>query len=139
MTAPIDTYAAFLEGLTADNLMGLAHHVTPDVRFVDPFNDVTGVDHMTRVFSAMFAEVGPVRFSVSEAHGDVAAGMLAWRFEAQLRGQVWVFDGTSVLRFAADGRVCEHIDHWDAAGSFYGRLPVIGWLLGALRRRLATR
>ncbi len=139
MMAPIDTYAAFLEGLTPDNLSTLPDYVTRGVRFVDPFNDVTGVDHMTRIFSAMFAEVGPVKFSVNDAHGDTAAGMLAWRFEAQLRHQLWAFNGASVLRFAADGRVREHIDHWDAAGSLYERLPAIGWLLGVLRRRLATR
>ena len=62
MTRPIETYVVFLEGLTADNLSKLSNHVTSDVHFVDPFNDVTGVDHMMRVFSDMFAEVGPVRF-----------------------------------------------------------------------------
>ena len=139
MSAPINTYAAFLEGLTADNLSELANHVTSDVRFVDPFNDVTGVDQMTRVFAAMFSEVGPVRFSVKEMRGDTSTGMLAWHFEAQLRGKMWSFAGTSVVRFSPDGRVAEHIDHWDAAQNFYERLPVIGWLLGALRRQLATR
>ena len=138
MTAFIKVYAKFLEGLNAENLPTLADHVTPDVRFVDPFNDVKGVDHMTRVFAAVFAEVGPVQFSVTEAHGNFDAGMIAWHFEAQLRGEAWVFDGTSVLKFSSDGRVYEHIDHWDAAACFYARLPVIGWLLAALRRRLAT-
>ena len=139
MTTPIEIYAGFLEGLTADSLSKLSNYVTADVHFVDPFNNVSGVDHMTRVFSAMFTEVGPVRFSVTEARGDAMKGMLAWQFEAQLRGKPWTFEGTSVLRFSSDGRVCEHIDHWDAAANFYERLPIIGWLLGVLRRQLATR
>ena len=139
MTTPIETYAVFLEGLTADNLSKLSNHVTSDVHFVDPFNDVTGVDHMMRVFSDMFAEVGPVRFSVSEASGNASTGMLAWQFEGELRGKPWAFEGTSVLRFSSDGRICEHIDFWDAASNFYEKLPVIGWLLGVLRRQLATR
>ena len=139
MTTPIETYAVFLEGLTADNLSKLSNHVTSDVHFVDPFNNVSGVDHMTRVLSAMLTEVGPVRFSVTEACGNASTGMLAWQFEAELRGKPWAFEGTSVLRFSSDGRVCEHIDHWDAAGNLYERLPVIGWLLGVLRRQLATR
>ena len=139
MTTPIETYAVVLEGLTADNLSTLSNHVTSDVHFVDPFNDVTGVDHMIRVFSEMFAEVGPVRFSVSDARGNASTGMLAWQFEGQLRGKPWTFEGTTVLRFSSDGRICEHIDYWDAASNFYERLPVIGWLLGVLRRQLATR
>ena len=139
MTTPIETYAVVLEGLTADNLSTLSNHVTSDVHFVDPFNDVTGVDHMIRVFSDMFAEVGPVRFSVSEAHGNASTGMMAWQFEGELRGKPWTFEGTTVLRFYSDGRICEHTDYWDAASNFYERLPVIGWLLGVLRRQLATR
>ena len=139
MTTPIETYAVFLEGLTADNLSKLSNHVTSDVHFVDPFNNVVGVDHMTRVFSDMFTEVGPISFTVTEMCGNALSGMLAWQFEAELRGKPWTFEGTTVLRFASDGRVCEHIDHWDAAGQFYERLPVIGWLLGVLRRQLATR
>ena len=139
MTTPIETYAVVLEGLTADNLSTLSNHVTSDVHFVDPFNDVTGVDHMIRVFSEMFAEVGPVRFSVNDARGNSSTGMLAWQFEGQLRGKPWKFEGTTVLRFSSDGRICEHIDYWDAASNFYERLPVIGWLLGVLRRQLATR
>ena len=139
MTTPIEIYAGFLEGLTADSLSKLSNYVTSDVHFVDPFNNVSGVDHMTRVFSAMFTEVGPIRFSVTEARGDASTGMLAWQFEAEFRGKPWAFEGTSVLRFSPDGRVCEHIDHWDAAGNFYERLPIIGWLLGVLRRQLATR
>ena len=139
MTRPIETYVVFLEGLTADNLSKLSNHVTSDVHFVDPFNDVTGVDHMMRVFSDMFAEVGPVRFSVSEARGNASTGMWAWKFEGELRGQPWAFEGTSVLQFSSDGRIREHIDYWDAARNFYEKLPVIGWLLGVLRRQLATR
>ena len=139
MMTPIEIYAGFLEELTADSVSKLSNHVTSDVHFVDPFNNVVGVDHMARVFSDMFTEVGPVRFTVTEACGSASSGMLAWQFKAELRGKPWTLEGTTVLRFASDGRVCEHIDHWDAAGQFYERLPVIGWLLGVLRRRLATR
>ena len=139
MMTPIEIYAEFLEGLTADSVSKLSDHVTSDVHFVDPLNNVVGVDHMTRVFSDMFTEVGPVRFTVTEACGNTSSGMLAWQFQAELRGRAWTFEGTTVLRFASDGRVCEHIDHWDAAGQLYERLPIIGWLLGVLRRRLATR
>ena len=138
MTSPIARYGAFLEGLTVDNLDRLADQVTPDVRFADPFNDVTGIDPMRRIFAEMFDQVGPVRFTVLDARGDAVGGVLVWRFEAHLRGAPWSFEGTSVVRFVPDGRVVEHIDHWDAARHFYERLPIIGWLLGALRRKLAT-
>jgi hypothetical protein len=33
--------------------------------------------------------------------------------------------------------VAEHIDHWDSGEQFYRRLPVLGWLIGLVRKRLS--
>lgn len=139
MTAPHERYRDFLETLSLETLDRLADHVTPDVRFKDPFNDVEGVDAMTRVFRHMFANVDDIRFTVHHSMASGDTGFMSWRFQGMLSGKLWTFEGTSVLRFAPDGRVAEHIDYWDAAGEFYERFPVIGWLLAALRRRLAVR
>jgi steroid delta-isomerase len=49
-----------------------------------------------------------------------------------------VIRGASHLRFDADGKVAWHRDYWDAAEELYARLPGIGWLMRALRRRLAA-
>ena len=138
MTSPIDRYAIFLEQMSVENLDRLPEYVTPDVHFSDPFNDVIGVNPMRRIFLEMFEQVGPVRLQVIIANGDAESGVLAWKFHAQLRGKPWVFHGTTVLRFSADGRVSDHIDHWDAARNFYEYLPVIGWLISKVRRRLAV-
>jgi limonene-1,2-epoxide hydrolase len=137
--APHERYRRFLETLTPDSLGALDRYVTGGVRFKDPFNDVRGAEAMARVFRHMFENVADVRFRV---HHMALAGdtcLMAWRFEGRLGSGPWTFDGASVVRFTADGRVCEHIDHWDAARDFYERLPVIGRLLAWLRGRLATR
>ena len=42
----------------------------------------------------------------------------------------------SELRFADDGRVVAHIDHWDSGAQFYGKLPGLGWLIERVRRRV---
>ena len=139
MTAPQEKYRRYLETLTRDRLKALPDHVTQTVRFKDPFNDVRGADDMERVFDHMFDKVEDIRFRVHHALNDGNTCLMAWRFEGCLKGALWVFDGTSVITFAPDGRVAEHIDHWDAARNFYERLPVIGWLLARLRRQLAIR
>ena len=139
MTAPNERYRTFLEKLTLETLERLPDHVTPDVRFKDPFNDVRGADAMARVFRHMFANVRNVRFTVHHALASEDTGLMSWRFQGILSGKPWSFEGTSVLRFAPDGRVAEHIDYWDAATEFYERFPVIGWLLAVLRRRLGVR
>ena len=139
MTAHSERYRNFLETLTPDSLDLLRDFVTPDIHFKDPFNDVHSASDMAKIFRHMFATVGDVRFIVHRAmtEGDVC--LMEWRFEGILSGRPWSFDGTSRIRFAEDGRVCEHIDYWDAATNFYERLPIIGWLLAKLRGRLAIR
>lgn len=138
MTAPHERYRRYLETLGPRNLGALPDYVTPDVHFKDPFNDVHGADAMTRVFRHMFENVDEIRFIVHRAATDGDVCLMQWRFEARLKGRPWAFEGASSLRFAPDGRVAEHIDHWDAARNFYERLPIIGWLLSSIRRHLAT-
>ncbi len=139
MSAPHERYRQFLETLTPATLEQLSDFVTPDVRFKDPFNDVRGADAMGRVFRHMFENIADIRFTVHHAMAAGETCLLAWRFEGKLRRKPWTFDGASVLRFAPDGRVAEHIDYWDAARNFYERIPVIGWPLACLRERLAVR
>jgi predicted ester cyclase len=139
MPAPHERYRQFLETLTPDTVDRLRDVVTSDVRFKDPFNDVRGADAMTRVFRHMFENVADIRFTVGHMASDGDTALMAWRFEGVLGGKPWGFDGTSVVRFAPDGRVAEHVDHWDAARDFYERFPVIGWLLAWLRGKLAVR
>jgi steroid delta-isomerase len=139
MTRSHERYRQYLETLTPTKLERLGDYVTEDVRFRDPFNDVTGEEAMRRIFQHMFEAVGPVTFRVSRMATDADHCLMSWRFEAILRGRPWAFDGMSEVRFGADGRVVEHIDYWDAASAFYERLPLIGPPLKWLRGRLAVR
>ena len=52
-------------------------------------------------------------------------------------GAEWTLHGMSRVRFAADGRVAEHVDHWDTGGQLYARFPVLGPVIRWLQRRLA--
>ena len=114
------------ETLTPETLADLSEYVVVDVRFKDPFNDVRGADAMANIFRHMFDTVGPVRFIVDDCAGDADTCMMSWRFEAILRGRPWTFDGTSVIKFAADGRVVEHVDHWGLSKCFL-RTPANYW------------
>ena len=139
MTAPYLRYREFLETLRPETIDRLPDFVAADVRFADPFNDVRGVDAMAAVFRHMFGSLGAVTFEVARLSFDGEVCLMVWRFSSTLRGKPWSFDGTSVVRFDAEGKVVEHVDHWDAAANFYERLPVIGWLLARIRTRLAIR
>ena len=128
----LDAYVAFFETIRRDNLDALDTLVTPDVRFKDPFNDVTGVEKM-RTALAMAFDHGTPRFTVRDKARGAQGAYLLWRYD---QGNGFAFDGMSEIRVAPDGRICAHIDHWDASTEVYLKLPVLGWLIGLVRRRL---
>lgn len=112
---------------SAAALRGIA---TEDVRFCDPFNDLRGIEHLRRLLTHTRQQLPGARFEVLDSAWSDPRAYLRWRMTARVRvlGD-WRVEGMSEVRFAPDGRVVEHLDHWDAAGQFYGRLPLIGSLL----------
>lgn len=136
MSERLDRYVNFLETLSLDNLAAIGDYVTEDVRFSDPFNDVRGAEKMRVILLEMFEKVGPISFAVSTRVDDGEVGFIAWTFNGTLFGKPWAFEGVSVLRFAEDGRISSHLDRWDSGSDFWALVPVIGWLLRRLRRRL---
>jgi steroid delta-isomerase len=135
----LQRYTAFFESLRPDNLEQLSSVMTDDIHFVDPFNDVRGLEAVIKIFRHMFSSLEDPRFTVTHAamsDGQLPRGLIRWELNSVLKGQPYHIVGMSEIGFAADGRVCLHIDHWDAAAQFYARLPVVGWLLRKIRSRL---
>lgn len=133
-------YVDFFETLTADTVDRLPEVAVAELRFRDPFNDIVGRDKVAALLRQMFDDIDDPAFHVTDvAWGrDRAAAYLRWRMTGRIRRLgAWTVDGMSEIRFAPDGRVAVHFDHWDAAGQFYEKWPLLGPLLRAIRRRLA--
>lgn len=131
---------AFYETLRPETLHALDTVYAPSATFVDPFNDVQGVDAIRRIFAHMFEALDAPAFTVLEAYERDETAVLLWRFSFRLgsrSGQMLV-SGMTRVEFGDDGRVRHHVDYWDAAGQLYERLPLIGAPLRWLRRRFAA-
>lgn len=128
-------YAAFYESLTPDSLARLAELCAPEVRFRDPFNDVTGVAAYRRVLERMFADVSAPRFVVEDRVLSGSVCYLRWTFAFRARGRSLSIAGMSEVRFDADGRVTCHLDYWDPS-PVYDLVPMLRGLLRLVRARL---
>ena len=139
LDAAVTAYVAYWEALspgTVDHLDGLA---VPDFRFVDPFQDIVGRDRAKRAFAATFTTTDEPRFRVTDRATSGRTAYLRWTFTFRPKGRaaVWTIEGMSEVAFDAEGQALSHIDHWDAGGQFYARLPVLGTLIRLVKRRLA--
>ncbi|PWC86958.1 hypothetical protein TSH100_11260 [Azospirillum sp. TSH100] len=137
--AGLEAWAQFFETLSHDRLDRLPALTVPEVRFRDPFNDAHGRDAVRAVLVHTLDGCRDLRFTVTHRLFAADLAILRWRFEATVTG-IGRLDviGTSEVRQAADGRVAEHIDHWDSGEHVYLRLPLLGAPLRLIRRRLGA-
>ena len=138
MSVDLNEYIKFLEKLSPETLDKISIHVAPNIRFKDPFNDVEGIKEMKMIFSHMFEEIKDISFKVTKSFAGDSSGCIEWTFSGKLRGNPWMFNGTSILVFDHTGLIVEHTDYWDSAREFYEKIPFIGWVLAAVRKRLAV-
>lgn len=139
MSAPdISGYVRFFEELTPAALDDIAQVYTDDARFADPFSDVRGHQAIRRVFDDMFRRAPDARFTVHESAWSGERWFLYWSMDFTTRGgDAWHITGTSRVTVGTDGRVSEHLDYWDSGSQFYQRLPLLGAVIRAIRRRMA--
>ena len=135
--ASLQEVIRFFESIDPGNVSRLADVYTDAASFKDPFNEVVGIEAITKIFSHMFEQVDEPRFVVtgSVLQGDQA--FLTWDFLFRMKRfsrEEQCIKGATHLRFADDGRVCLHRDYWDAAEELYEKLPVLGSLMRGLKR-----
>ena len=131
---------AFFESISPASLARIDEVYAADAYFKDPFNEVRGVEAVRRIFEHMFEQVERPRFVVREVVAAGDGAFLTWDFAFRARrlgeGEQ-VIHGASHLRFGADGRVSYHRDYWDAAEELYEKIPFLGGLMRAVKRRAA--
>ena len=131
---------AFYEALTAEALKLLEAVYADDARFIDPFNDVSGVAAIRRVFEHMFETLDAPRFQIVLTVTEGYHCFLLWNFRFRRKGRAnaSLIHGSTHVRFAADGRIAWHRDYWDPAREVYESVPLLGALMRWLRRRLSA-
>lgn len=130
--------ASFFERMTPADLDRLHEVYAPEARFKDPFNEVTGLPAIRRVYAHMYEALDTPRFVVHEVIADGPQCVLTWDFRfrfRRFRDGEQVVRGASHLRLDGTGRVVLHRDYWDAAEELYEKLPALGGLMRWLRRR----
>ena len=136
----LDRYVDLLSGLSPDRLDELRSCLSAAARFRDPFNDVTGRDAFIRVFEKMFEDVEDIRFKVTDRAISDRSCYLRWEMSCTPKGgyRRFDFEGMSEISFDREGMVEAHLDHWDAGSQFYAKLPILGFLVERVRRRLTA-
>ncbi|UUX52277.1 nuclear transport factor 2 family protein [Nisaea acidiphila] len=136
----LKAYAHCYETLTEESLDSVAALLAEDVRFSDPFSDVTGRDQVVAIFRHMYEAMENPAFEILGSAVGEPACYLKWRMTGRVksagRREIEIV-GVSEVEFDGAGLVTRHIDHWDAASQVFGLFPVLGSLLRWLGRGFA--
>ena len=123
--------------LSPATLLEIDQVYAADARFRDPFQALQGREAIQAVYARMFRTLGQPRFVIGEVVQQGSRAFVNWDFCFALHGRQLQIHGGTLFRLDAAGLICEHLDYWDAAAGVYEQLPVLGWLLRRLRRRMA--
>ena len=137
-SAAVQRIKSYFENLSPADLQRMEDIYTADARFKDPFNQVQGVAAIQRIFEHMFVSLDEPRFAIQDMVIQGQQCFMSWDFSFRMKRfdtQRQVIRGGSHLKLAADGRICDHRDYWDAAEELYEKLPVLGALMRWLKRR----
>lgn len=138
----LQRFASFFSTFSGDRIGRLLPATyAADVWFNDTLKTVQGRDALAHYLAESAAAVEHCAVSIEEQtrneHGEY---LLRWkmciRFKRFRRGvDTWTV-GMSHLRFDRAGQVVYHQDYWNAAEGLYQHVPVLGWMIRALQRRL---
>ncbi len=128
--------AEWFEHLTPATLGSLNTIYAPGVRFRDPFNDISGCEAVSAVYRHMFDTLNEPVFVIDRIVADGDQAFMVWQFKFGWRGQPQLIEGCTHFRLNAQGLITLHRDYWDAAQELYEKLPLLGILLRALRRKM---
>lgn len=119
----------------------VAQTYAPDVYFNDTLKSVRGRDALQHYLTDSANGAEDCRVHVHEttrtAHGEhLVRWSMMIRFKKLRRGvDTWSI-GMSHLRLDAQGLVVYQQDYWNAADGLFQHVPLLGWAIGAIKRRL---
>jgi steroid delta-isomerase len=123
---PLEDYIAYLERLTPRSVRLLEKLAAPEMRFIDPFYDVRGVDAVVAAFEKICSQDSQLKFRITDrAWGrDGYTAYLRWSLTFGER----TIDGMAEIVFGPDGKIVQHTNHWDSGGQVMARLPLLKWV-----------
>ncbi len=136
---PTQRVIGFFEHLTPEHLEHLGTLYRADAAFQDPLHAVQGVDAIARIFHHMFATLDAPRFEILDALDGDSRCLLVWNFHYRRGRRSGMIHGASRIEFDGAGLIRRHHDYWDAAEAFYEKLPLLGSVLRAIRRRIGAQ
>lgn len=139
MQARFEAIADWFNHLQPTSLKEIDSIYAAQALFRDPFNELKGRAKVLQVYQHMFDHLQHPRFTITRIVAQSTEAFMVWDFDFSLRGRQMKIHGCTHFVLDSAGLIVLHRDYWDAAEELYEKLPLLGSLLRALKRRLALQ
>ena len=123
----VKNYINLFNNLSADNINEFDNLISKDIIFVDPFNNIKGINAFKNIFYHMFENLNEPRFSVIDYSINKQRVFLKWKMTFFAFKSLQTIEGMSELLLNDAGQVASHTDYWDSLNGLFIKIPFIGY------------
>ena len=135
----LEEIICWFETLTPETLDTIDSIYSADTFFRDPFNQITGLSGVTRIYKHMFDSLQNPKFVITNRIVQGLQAFVSWHFNFVIRGRSIQIVGCTYFSLNAEGLIAVHRDYWDVAEELYEKIPLLGSLMRLLKRKLAVQ
>ncbi|CAN5841131.1 hypothetical protein BH11MYX2_BH11MYX2_41360 [soil metagenome] len=139
MSAALRRFRELYDQFSPQQIARVEEIYAPTFAFRDPFHTISADYVKLRAyFTRVLTALDYSKFITEDEAVGADGAYVRWRWEWKRKPHhpIRSVPGVTHLRFAADERILEHHDLFDAAEGFYETLPVVGGILRSIKRRL---
>ena len=124
----INNYLNLFSNLNKENIKKFDDLVVKDIIFIDPFNNIKGLDNFKNIFYHMFDTVEEPKFNIVDYAQNKDHIFLKWKMTFYAFKALQTIEGMSDITLNKEGKVISHLDYWDSLNGIFIKLPFLGFL-----------
>lgn len=126
------------ESLSKSSLKDINNYYAANAYFKDPFNELVGIEGITKIYLDMFEKLENPRFVFIDKIIKDDQMFLTWDFIFRVKGKEYRIHGSSHLKLNEKLLIIYHRDYWDVGEELLLKIPVIKNIYGALRKKISS-
>ena len=123
-----NNYLNLFSNLNKENIKKFDDLVVKDIIFIDPFNNIKGLDNFKNIFYHMFDTVEEPKFDIVDYAQNKDHIFLKWKMTFYAFKASQTIEGMSDITLNKEGKVISHLDYWDSLNGIFIKLPFLGFL-----------
>ena len=123
----INNYLNLFSNLSKENIKKFDDLVVKDIIFIDPFNNIKGLDNFKNIFYHMFDTVEEPKFDIVDYAQNKDHIFLKWKMTFYAFKASQTIEGMSDITLNKEGKVISHLDYWDSLNGIFIKLPFLGF------------